>query len=179
MCCSAARRELGRRVELELAATIPQGGLASDSASPLCSCSQRHAADGDSCFFKEGRCFAESSFEWCSVGRTNRCSTSRCGPSRRPPTCAAVRTTLAFTRYCFTSRLLRESLILLLPLPPICKAHPNAIPLHDHCAVYAPPPTPPLYALHQTVLVMAISCKGQVPRQRSSFGLTPCVCINT
>ena len=27
--------------------------------------------------------------------------------------------------------------------------------------MYAPPPTPPLYAIHQTILVIAISCTGQ------------------
>ena len=46
---------------------------------------------------------------------------------------------------------------------PVCKAYPIAILLHDHCAIEAPPPTPPsLYAIHHTILVMAISWKGQV-----------------
>jgi len=35
--------------------------------------------------------------------------------------------------------------------------------LHDHCAIYARPPTLPFDAIHHTILVMAISCKGQRP----------------
>jgi len=44
---------------------------------------------------------------------------------------------------------------------PSCKAYPIAILLHDHCAIYAVPSTPLLYAIHHTILVMAILCKGQ------------------
>ena len=57
-----------------------------------------------------------------------------------------------------------ESIILVLP-PPTYKAYPIAILLHAHCAIYAPPPTPPLYAIHYTILVLAISCKGQTGRR--------------
>jgi len=35
-----------------------------------------------------------------------------------------------------------ESVILRLP-PPTCKAYPIALLLHDHCAIYPPPPTDP------------------------------------
>jgi len=42
------------------------------------------------------------------------------------------------------------------------KAYLIAILLHGHCAIYAPLPTPPFYAVNHTILVMAISCKGQV-----------------
>jgi len=59
-----------------------------------------------------------------------------------------------------------ESFIRLLP-PPTCAAYPIAILLHDHCAVYAyaPPADLPLvYAIRHTILVMAISCKGQAAR---------------
>ena len=55
--------------------------------------------------------------------------------------------------------LLCESIILLCLPPPA--AHPIGILMHDHRATYAPPPTPPLYAIYHTILVMAISCKGQ------------------
>jgi len=62
--------------------------------------------------------------------------------------------TLAFTRYCFTSKtLMWKSIILSLPRP-ICKAYPIAILLHDHCAIYAPPPTPPFYVIHHTISVI-------------------------
>jgi len=47
--------------------------------------------------------------------------------------------------------------------PPACKVDPIAILLRGHCAIYTLPPTPLLYAKHHTMLVMAISCKGQIP----------------
>jgi len=53
-----------------------------------------------------------------------------------------------------------ESTILLLP-PPTCIARTIAILVHVYCAIYDAPPTPPLYAIHKTVLATAISCKGQ------------------
>ena len=65
---------------------------------------------------------------------------------------AAIRGhSLASTRYCFTSKL-------------YCGIYPPciAILLHAHCAIYAPPPTLPVYAVHHTILMVAISCKGQV-----------------
>jgi len=72
---------------------------------------------------------------------------------------------LAFTRYCFTSKLycgslLWESILRSLP-PPTCNTYPVAIVLDAHCAIYAPPPTLPVYAIHHTISVMAISCKGR------------------
>jgi len=57
--------------------------------------------------------------------------------------------------------LLWSRIILLLPPPPTCNAYPIAIPLHDHCAIYALPPTPHVYTIHHTILVTAISCEGQ------------------
>jgi len=54
-----------------------------------------------------------------------------------------------------------ESIILVLP-PPTCNAHTIAILLHDHCAIKHPYPTRPLYAIHHTILAMAILCKGQL-----------------
>jgi len=68
---------------------------------------------------------------------------------------------LAFTRYCFTSRLLCESESSLSCLP-ICIAHTIAIRLHGYCAIYDPPPTTLVYAIHHTKSVLAISCKGQM-----------------
>jgi len=43
---------------------------------------------------------------------------------------------------CHFKALLWLSIILLLP-PPTSKAYPIAISLHDQCAIYARPPTPP------------------------------------
>jgi len=51
--------------------------------------------------------------------------------------------------------------------PFICKAYPITILLHDHWAIYALLPTLLLYAVSHTILVMAISCKGQCPARRS------------
>ena len=52
--------------------------------------------------------------------------------------------------------------IVFLPPPPHLRSLPycntTARPLRN---IY-PPPTPPLYAVNPTILVMAISCKGQV-----------------
>jgi len=47
--------------------------------------------------------------------------------------------------------------------PPTCKAYPIAILMHGHYAIYTPQlPPPPVYAIHHTILVMAISCKDQL-----------------
>jgi len=54
-----------------------------------------------------------------------------------------------------------ESVILLLPTP-TCIARTIAMLLHVYCAIYEAPPTHHLYAMHTTILVMAISCKGQI-----------------
>jgi len=53
-----------------------------------------------------------------------------------------------------------KSIIRLLP-PSTCIARTIAILLHVYSAVYDAPPTPLLYAIHHTVLAMAISCKDQ------------------
>ena len=45
--------------------------------------------------------------------------------------------------------------------PPTRIAHTIALLLHDYCAIYEPPPTPRLHAIHHKMLVIAISCKGQ------------------
>ena len=68
---------------------------------------------------------------------------------------------LACTRYCFTSKLYCGSQSSVYCPSPTCKAYPIAILLHDHCAMYAPPLTPPFYVIHHTILVIPISCKGQ------------------
>ena len=43
----------------------------------------------------------------------------------------------------------------MLPPPLTCNAYPIAILLHGLCTICTPPPTPPLYAIHHTLLVMA------------------------
>jgi len=45
--------------------------------------------------------------------------------------------------------------------PHTCNAHTVAIVLHDYCARYASPLTLLLYAIHRTIMAMAISCEGQ------------------
>jgi len=69
---------------------------------------------------------------------------------------------LALTGYCFTSRTYCGSQSALYGLPPTCNAYPIAILLQAYCAIYAPPPTLLVYAIHHTILVMEMSCKGQV-----------------
>jgi len=46
--------------------------------------------------------------------------------------------------------------------PPACIARTIAVLLHVYCAIYDTPPTPLVYAIHNSILAMAISCKGQV-----------------
>jgi len=53
-----------------------------------------------------------------------------------------------------------DSIILLSP-PPTCIGPTIATRVHDYCAIYDALPTPLLYAIHHTTLVIAISCKGQ------------------
>jgi len=54
-----------------------------------------------------------------------------------------------------------ESVIRSLP-PPTSIARTIAILLHVNSAIYDAPPNPLLYAIHHTVLAMAISCQGQI-----------------
>ena len=44
--------------------------------------------------------------------------------------------------------------------PPACIAHMVAILWQYYCAIFDPPPTPRVYAIHHTILCIAISCKG-------------------
>ena len=73
---------------------------------------------------------------------------------------------------CCCKAVLWESIIFALP-PPTCKAY---LTLQYYCTIIAhhtpPLPTPLLYAIHLTILVMAISCKGQgAGRGRLTFPL--------
>ena len=45
---------------------------------------------------------------------------------------------------------------------PPCIAHSVAILLHDYCAIYNPPATPVLYVVHQTILLIKISCQSEL-----------------
>jgi len=65
------------------------------------------------------------------------------------------------TRYCFTSKLYCGSLSPVYCPPPPSNAYPIAKLPYAYCAIYAPPSTLPLYAIHHTILVMTVSCKGQ------------------
>jgi len=62
---------------------------------------------------------------------------------RLNPTMALAMSLSLYTILFHFKVLLWESIIRLLP-PPICKAYPIVILLHDHCAIYAPPQPPPL-----------------------------------
>jgi len=67
--------------------------------------------------------------------------------------------------------------MLVSPLP-TCKAYPIAILLHGHWAIYALLPTPVLYAVNHTILVKAISCKGQTRRGREAWNEQALVCLS-
>ena len=56
---------------------------------------------------------------------------------------------------------------------PTCKAYPIAILLYDHWAIHALLPTALLYPVNHTILVMAISCKGQSAKLNHFFRITP------
>jgi len=76
---------------------------------------------------------------------------------------------LTLTRYCFTSKLYCGSQSSFY-CPPTCKSYPIAILVYAHFAIYAPPQTNNLlYAIHYTILAMAISCKGQVATLRVEY----------
>jgi len=45
--------------------------------------------------------------------------------------------------------------------------HTSALQFRDYCAIYDPPPTPHVHAMHHTILIMKISCTGQL-RGRSN-----------
>jgi len=83
---------------------------------------------------------------------------------------------LVITRYGFTLKLYCGSQSSFYCPPPTWKAYPIAILLHGHCAIYAHSTDPPFYAIHHTILGMAISCKGQAmgqPKTRTSLRHTP------
>ena len=69
----------------------------------------------------------------------------------------------------YVEAFVHESVLLLLP-PLTCIARIIAILLHIYCAIYDAPLTPRLYAIHNTILVMAISGKGQISP-------TPCITV--
>jgi len=55
-----------------------------------------------------------------------------------------------------------HELIILILLPPTCITYTIAILLHDCWAMYDPPSTSLVYTTHHIILVITISCKGQV-----------------
>jgi len=74
---------------------------------------------------------------------------------------------LAFTRYCFTPRpMCTNQSSSIAPPHPHCPHYCTT--MHDYCAIYDPPPTPLLYAIHHTILVMAISCESQITHRSYS-----------
>ena len=83
---------------------------------------------------------------------------------RKPPracvrVCAGAAESLhAYIQTAFSSRLSCTNQSSLPVPPPTCIAHTItiAIPLHDSRAIHDPPPTPLLYAVHHTILVMTI-----------------------
>jgi len=66
--------------------------------------------------------------------------------------------------------LLWESIILLLALPHL-QSLPYCNTIGRPFRNIRPPPTPLSYAIHHTILAMAISCKGQVKRREDTAGV--------
>jgi len=54
-----------------------------------------------------------------------------------------------------------QASIILYCSPPTCIANTIVIALHDYWAIYDPPSTSLVCAIHHTILVITISCKGQ------------------
>jgi len=79
---------------------------------------------------------------------------------QKPRSRAAAKGSVRFDVYKllfhFEAFIVYESIILLSP-PPTCIARTIAILLHVHCAIYDAPPKPFVYAIHHTILAMAIS----------------------
>jgi len=98
------------------------------------------------------------------LGLTLTLTSSICKPSQEwQPRLKAPRLSLYKILFYFKASVW-ESILLLFPHP-ACKAYPIAILLHGHCAIYAPPQAPLLDTIYHTILVMAISCKGQSASQ--------------
>jgi len=80
---------------------------------------------------------------------------------------------LAFTRYSFTSRLLRTN------QPSFDSPRPPALPtlVQYYCTILGqyttPLPTSRLYAIHHKILVIAISCKGQAVEDKDHYASCP------
>jgi len=68
---------------------------------------------------------------------------------------------LTYARYSFTCFCVCKKQSSLYYPPPIRITHTTTILLRDFCAIYAFPPTLPLYTIHHTLLVVTISCKDQ------------------
>jgi len=84
-------------------------------------------------------------------------------------------------RYSFTSSIVHESVVLSF-FRPAWIVHIVAILMHDYRAVYDPPSTSLVYAMHHTILVITISCKGQTGLASSASaareqGLYGTVCV--
>ena len=78
---------------------------------------------------------------------------------------AAALTRLSLYKILFHLKAVLWSISSFYCYPPACNAYNIAILLHAHCTIYVPPPILPLYAIHHTILMMAISCKGQYSAQ--------------
>jgi len=99
-----------------------------------------------------------------------------CEIASRPLGSGAVRPQcrgLAYTKYCFTSHILWESIIRLLP------PHLQSLPYCNTISrllrnIRFPPPNPHLYAIHHTILVMAISCRGRSAAAMCAVGRVCC-----
>jgi len=97
-----------------------------------------------------------------SIVKVSKTAGQACSRAQR----AEARRALAFTRYCFTSKLYWGSQSSC-HCPPLLQSLPYCNTIARPMRNIRPPiDLPPFNAMHHTILVMAISCKGQVARCR-------------
>ena len=84
-----------------------------------------------------------------------------CSTAHPPPGCRLLlRLQLDFYKIFFYFQSFVHESIVLSFFRPACIAHAVAILFHDYWAIYDPPSTSLLFAIHLTLLIITISCKS-------------------
>ena len=112
---------------------------------------------------------------WCGEVSLGGKQSSRASlqPRRISPTRRVYPFWFSLTRYCLTSKLYCGSPTSFYCPPPHLQSLPYCNTIARPLLNIRPPPTPLLYAIHHTILVMAILCKGQVLVSPSGHALPP------
>jgi len=96
---------------------------------------------------------------WASEGAEEASEATECACRRKSRPCNQLRLSLYNILFYFKA-LLWESILLSFPAP-TCIAHPGEYYCTTIGQYTTPPPTSCLYAIHHTILVITVSCKGQ------------------